>query len=145
MVTTISLHTTARHTGITGPSGSAAACSSEPALGSAAPATSTATLLTASIRITAMLVHIRTVETSPLITSTETKCVMDAATQGVEVTVRNSVKPKAKGVLLSGSARRAQLLGNPETALLGGSKSAQKSISGRACRGRPGSSCFLRP
>ncbi len=55
---------------------------------------------------------------------------MDAATQGVEVTVRNSVKPKAKGVLLSGSARRAQLLGNPETALLGGQKAPRKVFPG---------------
>jgi len=61
------------------------------------PATSTATLITASIRITAMLVHIRTVETSPLITSTETKCVMDAATQGVESPLETASNPKQKG------------------------------------------------
>src|SRR6267143_2342924 len=79
--TTISPHTAARHTGTTGPSGLAAACSSESALGFTAPTTSTATLITVSIHITATLVHIRTVETSPLITSTETRCVMGAATQ----------------------------------------------------------------
>jgi hypothetical protein len=38
-------------------------------------------LITVSIRITATLVHIRNVETRPLITSTETRCVMGAATQ----------------------------------------------------------------
>src|SRR5713226_9349012 len=70
MATTIPPHTAARHTGTTGPNGSAAARSSESALGSTAPTTSTATLI-----------HIRTVETSPLITSTETRCVMGAATQ----------------------------------------------------------------
>ena len=48
------------------------------------PTTSTATLITASIRIRATLVHIRSVETSPLITSTETRCVMAAATQAAE-------------------------------------------------------------
>jgi len=52
--------------GTTGPSGSAAACSSEPALGSTVPTTSTATLITVSIHITATKVHIRTVETRPL-------------------------------------------------------------------------------
>src|SRR5258706_13720122 len=81
MATTISPHTAARHTGTTGPSGLTAACSSESALGFTAPTTSTATLITVSIHITATLVHIRTVETSPLITSTETRCVMGAATQ----------------------------------------------------------------
>lgn len=88
-------HTTARLRDTSGPSGSAAAGSSEPALGSTAPATSTATLITASIHVTATLVHIPTVETSPLITSTETRCVMDAATQEVKATARNSVKLKA--------------------------------------------------
>jgi len=53
-----------------------------------APTTSTATLITASIHIAATLVHIRTMETSPSITSTETRCVMDAATQVVEATAR---------------------------------------------------------
>src|SRR6202035_3257278 len=81
MATTMSPHTAARHTGTTGPSGSAAACSWESALGSTAPTTSRATLITVSIHITATLVHIRTVETRPLITSTETRCVMGAATQ----------------------------------------------------------------
>src|SRR6267378_5150990 len=81
MATTITPHTAARHTGTTGPSGSAAACSSEPALGSTAPTTSTATLITVSIHITATMVHIRTMETRPLITSTETRCVTGAATQ----------------------------------------------------------------
>src|SRR6266403_4619298 len=81
MATTISPHTAARHTGTTGPSGLTAACSSESALGSTAPTTSTATLITVSIHIAATLVHIRTVETRPLITSTETRCVMGAATQ----------------------------------------------------------------
>src|SRR5882762_8797719 len=81
MATTITLHTAARHTGTTGPSGLTAACSSESALGSTAPTTSTATLITVSIRITATLVHIRNVETRPLITSTEARCVIGAATQ----------------------------------------------------------------
>src|SRR5258706_1030852 len=109
MVTTISLHTTARHTGTTGPSGSAAACSSEPALGSTAPTTSMATLTTVSIRITATLVHIRSVERSPLITSTETKCVMGAATwvatwveaMQAEAVARNSDKLKANGCYMA--------------------------------------------
>ena len=61
------------------------------------PTTSTATLITASIRIRATLVHIRSVETSPLITSTETRCVMGAATQA-EATARNSEKRKTKWV-----------------------------------------------
>jgi hypothetical protein len=58
--------------------------------------------ITVSILITATLVHIRTVETKPLITSTETKCVMGAATQAeaatrAEATARNSYKLKANG------------------------------------------------
>src|SRR5260370_29443104 len=81
MATRISNHTAARHTGITGPSGSTAACSSDPALGSTVLTTSTATWITVSIHITATMVHIRTVETRPLITSTETRCVMGAATE----------------------------------------------------------------
>src|SRR6266403_5230452 len=111
MATTISPHTAARHTGTTGPSGLTAACSSESALGFTAPTTSTATLITVSIHITATLVHIRTVETSPLITSTETRCVMGAATQTeatqaevmqaeameAEAIARNSDKLKANG------------------------------------------------
>ncbi len=36
-----------------------------------------------------------------LITSTETRCVMDAATQGVEAAARNSVRLKAKWPLLN--------------------------------------------
>src|SRR5258708_37526556 len=113
MVTTISLHTTARHTGTTGPSGSAAACSSEPALGSTAPTTSMATLTTVSIRITATLVHIRSVGTSPLITSTETRCMMGAATWAqaiqAEAIARNSDKLKQKGAtsrLNAGNVKR---------------------------------------
>src|SRR5882762_3610894 len=111
MATTISPHTAARHTGTTGPSGLTAACSSESALGFTAPTTSTATLITVSIHITATLVHIRAVETSPLITSTETRCVMGAATQTevvqaevmqaeameAEAIARNSDKLKANG------------------------------------------------
>src|SRR6266481_9234683 len=111
MATTITPHTAARHTGTTGPSGLTAACSSESALGSTAPTTSTATLITVSIRITATLVPIRNVETRPLITSTETRCVMGAATQtevtkaeamqaeamGAEAIARNSDKLKANG------------------------------------------------
>src|SRR5467141_739515 len=111
MANTISPHTAARHTGTTGPSGLTAACSSESALGFTAPTTSTATLITVSIHITATLVHIRTVETSPLITSTETRCVMGAATQTevvqaevmqaeameAEAIARNSDKLKANG------------------------------------------------
>src|SRR5467141_312363 len=62
MVTTISPHTTARHTGTTGPSGSTAACSSDPALGSTVLTTSTATWITVSIHITATMVHIPTME-----------------------------------------------------------------------------------
>src|SRR5260221_10869563 len=96
MGTTITPHTTAPHTGTTGPSGSAAACSSEAALGSTAPTTSKATLITVSIRITAMLVHIRTVEKRPLITSTGTRCVMGAATPA-EAIARNCDKLKANG------------------------------------------------
>src|SRR6202051_1839351 len=91
MATTTKLLTTAPHTGTTGPSGSLAACSSEPDLGSTAPATSKATLITASIHITATLVQLRPVETSPSTTSTETRCVMDAATLEVEATARNSM------------------------------------------------------
>src|SRR5258707_813279 len=49
MAITTRPHTTARHTGTTGPSGSVAACSSEPDLGSTALATSTATSITSSI------------------------------------------------------------------------------------------------
>src|ERR1700737_1120566 len=81
MATTITPPTAARRTGTTGPSGSTAACSSESALGSTAPTTSTATLITVSTHITATMVHIRTVERRPLITSTETRCVMGAATE----------------------------------------------------------------
>src|SRR6267143_1629460 len=81
MATTISPHTAARHTGTTGPSGLTAACSSESALGFTVPTTSTATLITVSIHITATKVHIRTVETRPLITSTATRRVMGAAMQ----------------------------------------------------------------
>src|SRR5712692_5920245 len=98
MAITTRPHTTARHTGTTGPSGSTAAFSSEPDLGSTALATSTATSITASIQITATLAHIPTVETSPLITYTETRCVMDAATQGVEAAARNS----ASGTAIAG-------------------------------------------
>src|SRR6267378_2831915 len=94
MATTITLHTAARHTGTTGPSGLTAACSSESALGSTAPTTSTATLITVSIRITATLVHIRNVETRPLITSTETRCVMGAATQ-TEATQAEAMQAEA--------------------------------------------------
>ena len=75
------------------------ACSSEPDLGSTTLATSTATSITASIHVTATLVHIPTVVTRPLITFTETRCVMDAATQGVEAAARNSVRLKAKWAL----------------------------------------------
>ena len=48
-------------------------------------------LITASILITATLVHIRNAETSPSITSTETRCLMDAATQRVAI-ARNNLK-----------------------------------------------------
>ena len=67
------------------------------------PTTSTATLITASIHIAATLVHIQTMETSPSITSMETRCVTDAATPVVEATARNSVKLKAKWGLLKGA------------------------------------------
>ena len=70
------------------PSGSPAVCSSEPAPGSTAPTTFTATSITASIHVTDTLVHIRNVETNPSITSAETKCVMDAVTRRVEATAR---------------------------------------------------------
>src|SRR5207302_1063407 len=109
MATMTSRLMTAHHTDIMGPTGSAAACSSEPGLGSTAPTTSTATLITASIHIAATLVHIQTMETSPSITSMETRCVTDAATpvveatQVVEATARNSVKLKAKWGLLKGA------------------------------------------
>ena len=45
-----------------GPSGSPAVCSSEPALGSMARTTPTATLITASTLIAAMLAHIRNLD-----------------------------------------------------------------------------------
>src|SRR2546422_4538622 len=102
MATTTPPHTTAPHTGTTVPSGLTAACSSEPALGSTAPTTSAATLITGSIHITATVVHIRSVENRPSITFTETRCVMDAATEkaeamkAAEAIVRNSVKLKPK-------------------------------------------------
>jgi hypothetical protein len=54
------------------------------------PTTSMATLITATIHATATLVQFRTVGTGPSITSMETRCVMDAATLGVEDTARNS-------------------------------------------------------
>src|SRR5260370_10541867 len=85
MATTITNHAAARHTGTTGPSGSTAACSSDPALGTTVLTTSTATWITVSIHITATMVHIRTVETRPLITSTETRCVMGAATEAAAI------------------------------------------------------------
>src|SRR5882724_1537525 len=102
MATTTSPHTTAPHMGTTVPNGSPATCSSEPALGFTATTTSAATLITASIHITATLVHIRSVERRPSITSTETRCVMEAPTEKAEATkaaeaiVRNSVKLKPK-------------------------------------------------
>src|SRR5258706_6000764 len=86
MATTTPPHTTAPHMGTTVPSGLTAAGSSEPALGSTAPMTSAATLITGSIHITATVVHIRSVENRPLITSAETRCVMDAATEKAEAT-----------------------------------------------------------
>jgi hypothetical protein len=51
-------------------------------------------LITASIHVTATVVHFRDEETRPSITSTETRCVMGAATQAAEVIARNSVKLK---------------------------------------------------
>src|SRR5258707_4513765 len=81
MATSTTPRTTALHTGTTDPSGSPAASSSEPALGSTGPTTSTATLITASIHITATVVHFRDVETRPSITSMETRCVVAAVTQ----------------------------------------------------------------
>jgi hypothetical protein len=54
-----------------------------------------ATLITASIHITATMVHIRNVERSPSITSTETRCVMDAATETAEVTKAEATKAEA--------------------------------------------------
>src|SRR5216684_1967508 len=64
---------------------------------------------TASIHVTATLVHIPTVVTRPLITSTETRCVMDAATQGVEAAARNSVSGTAQQLLLTGVGKRVFL------------------------------------
>src|SRR5882762_9594754 len=117
MATTISPHTAARHTGTTGPSGSTAACSSELALGSTAPTTSTDTLITVSIHITATKVHIRTVETRPLITSTETRRVMGAATQAeameAEAITRNSDKLKANGRYLADPSAVARCWSDP--------------------------------
>lgn len=55
------------------------------------------TLVTASIHITAMLVHIRSVEIRPSIVSTETKRGMDAAMQVAEATARNSVHARPRG------------------------------------------------
>src|SRR5258708_3220339 len=81
MAFTTSPHTTALPMDTTGPSGLTAAYSSEPALGSTAPTNSAATLITASIHIMVTLVRIRNVEIRPSITSAETRCVMDAATQ----------------------------------------------------------------
>src|SRR5712671_5436001 len=86
MATTTLPRTAAPHMGTTDPSGSTAVCSSELALGSTAPTTSAATLITASTHITATLVHIRSVEIRPSIISAVTRCVMDAATQAVEAT-----------------------------------------------------------
>src|SRR5260370_34918347 len=90
MATMTSPRITAPRTDIMGRSGSTAVCSSEPARGSTDLTTSTATLTTASIHITATLVHIRNVESSPSITSTETKCVMGAVTL-LDATASNSV------------------------------------------------------
>jgi hypothetical protein len=94
MATTTTPHTVAPRTGTRGPSGLRAVFSSEPALGSTVLTTSTATLITALIRITATLVHIRNAETSPSIISTETRCGMGAATPAVEAIARNGVKLK---------------------------------------------------
>ena len=74
--------------GTMGLSGLRAACSSESARGSTVPATSTATLIIALIRITATLVRTRNAETSPSIISTETRCGMGAATPAAEVIAR---------------------------------------------------------
>src|SRR6267378_1301835 len=98
MATTTSPRTTVPHTDTMGPNGSPEVCSSEPALGSMVPTISTATWITASIHITATLVHIRNAEKRPSITSTETKSVMDAATQAVEATARNSPSKWEKNV-----------------------------------------------
>src|SRR6267142_777517 len=95
MATTTSPPTAAPHMDTTVPSGLTAACSSEPALGSMATTTSAATLITASIHITATLVHSRSVERRPSITSTETRCVMDAARQKAEATKAAATKAEA--------------------------------------------------
>jgi hypothetical protein len=114
MATTISLRTTAPHTGTTGPSDSAVACSSEPALGSTAPTTSKATLITASIHITATLVQLRRVETSPSITFTETRCVMGEATQAGEAIARSSGELKAKCIHKEDRRTACQFSGMPQ-------------------------------
>src|SRR5260370_41317773 len=83
MATMTTRHTTALRTGTTGPSGSAVAYSSEPALGSTVRTTSTVTWTTASIRSMATLVHIRNAARTPLNISTETKVATDAVTPKV--------------------------------------------------------------
>src|SRR5947209_7555682 len=85
MAITTTRHTTALRTGTTGPSGSALAYSSEPALGSAVRTTSTVTWTTASIRSMATLVHIRNAARRPLIISMEMKCATDAVTLKVAI------------------------------------------------------------
>ena len=57
--------------------------------------TSAATLITGSIHITATVVHIRSVENRPLITSAETRCVMDAATEKAEAMKAEPMKAEA--------------------------------------------------
>src|ERR1700751_849149 len=89
MATTTSRHTTALRTDTTDPSGSTAECSSASAPGSTARTASTATLIIASIRITATLVLIRNVEINPSITSTETRCGTDTATRWARAIARS--------------------------------------------------------
>src|ERR1700688_2106074 len=106
MATTTTPRTPVPPTDTMGPSGSTVACSSEPDRGSTALTTSTETLITVSIHITATLVQIRSVEKSPSITSTETRRVMDAATQAEKAAARNNVKLKTNGF---SSAKRCDL------------------------------------
>src|SRR5258708_39350910 len=95
MATSTMPHTTALHTGTTAPSGSAAVSSSEPAHGSTAPTTSTATLRTALIHITAIRVHFRDGGTKPSITSMGTKWGVAAVAQAAGKQAGGDAKKQA--------------------------------------------------
>jgi len=99
------------------------------------PTNSMATWTTASIHITATAVHFRSMETGPSITFTETRCVMDAATQATEVIARNSVKLKEHGCRPSWVSRRVPTARHSEILLSGGLENGMgKQEEGDLCR-----------